>query len=368
MLSSLFSFAIQGCKTPIEPGKETAADTTSHNFSWQMFEYGDFYGTGHWSMIHDVAIVSSNDIWAVGEIYLKDTTGKNLGTNRCNAMHWDGVKWKLFKFQFRTFPEQPDTNAYICSSVCVLDSGKVIISSGEQVTFIKNEKQLKTEYIPVWVRKIWAGGSNDIYAVGSEGKIAHYDGKSWRKVESGTTMTLIDLFSNNGRDIYAVGGRFPDYDGVLLKGNADGFSVIAEGKASVKEEELFKPYFLGTGSMLWVSPSDTVYFGGGLFYAYKKGEMSLVSTLNGNKWGLNNDGHYWGYLSGIRGNADNDIALVGEGNTIRHYNGKSWRQLGMPYDYNSEYTWVSVDMKGNTIAAVGRSNSKGIIMILKRGE
>jgi len=44
----------------------TTMDTTSHDFSWQTFEFG---GQGGSSSFYDVAIVDENDIWAVGEIY-----------------------------------------------------------------------------------------------------------------------------------------------------------------------------------------------------------------------------------------------------------------------------------------------------------
>jgi hypothetical protein len=58
--------------------------------------------------------------------------------------------------------------------------------------------------------------------------------------------------------------------------------------------------------------------------------------------------------------------MVGEGNTIRHFNGVTWQQLGMSYNYNSEYTWTSVNMKNNLIVAAGYTNSKAVIMVLKR--
>ncbi|HEX2960573.1 MAG TPA: hypothetical protein VHO43_02210 [Ignavibacteriales bacterium] len=363
---SLILFSFPSCKSPIEPKNETGADTTSHNFSWQKWEFGDVYGTGYTSLFSDVAIINENDIWAVGDIKLKDTTGQT-DVMWINAMHWNGIEWKPFQFQFYDYPGLSSTFSYPANSVCILDSGKIIVSHANQVTFIKNQIQIKTEFTPVNIQRIWARSLTDIYAVGTQGEIAHYDGKSWKKIESGTTLDLIDVYSRDGKNIYATGEDFGGYYGVLLKGDANGFNVIAEGKPSVQPDQLFNPYFIGSAGLLWVSPSDTVYFGGSLLYAYKDGKMDYVKTLAGNKTGMNGNGYYWGYLTEMRGNGDNDIALVGGGNTIRHYNGKSWKQLGMPYNYNSEYTWTSVDMRGNTIAAVGWTNSNGAVMILKRG-
>ncbi|MGE5351701.1 MAG: hypothetical protein ACM3S2_12455 [Ignavibacteriales bacterium] len=365
LLSLTFTY-FQSCRSPVEPKRDIGPDTTSHNFSWQKWEFGDVYGTGYTSLFSDVAIINENDIWAVGDIKLKDTTGKT-DVLWINAMHWNGIEWKPFQFQFYDFPGLSSTFSYPAKAACVLDGGLVIVSHGNQVTFIKNEKQIKTEFIPVNIQRIWASSLTDIYAVGPQGGIAHYDGKSWKKIESGTTLDLLDVYSRDGKNVYVTGGDVLGYKGILLKGDVNGFNVIAEGKPSVGPDQLFNPYFIGLAGLLWVSPSDTVYFGGSLLYAYKDGKIDYVKTLAGNETGMNGNGYYWGYLLDMRGNGDNDIVLTGGGNTIRHYNGKSWKQLGMPYNYNSEYNWVSVDMKGNTISVAGWTNSNGALMILKRG-
>ena len=49
-------------------------DTTSHNRSWEVFYFGDYQH----SSIRDIAIISENDIWAVGEIYVADTSAEWL--------------------------------------------------------------------------------------------------------------------------------------------------------------------------------------------------------------------------------------------------------------------------------------------------
>lgn len=52
----------------------TTLDTTSHNFSYQTFEFGEPL-TGNSSRLYDVAIIDENNIWAVGEIYVNDSLG-----------------------------------------------------------------------------------------------------------------------------------------------------------------------------------------------------------------------------------------------------------------------------------------------------
>src|SRR5690606_22031490 len=73
----------------------TTMDTTSHNFTWQTFEFGIQTNV---SRLFDVAIINENDIWAVGEIYMNDSLG-NPDPSCYNAVHWDGLSWELKKIK-----------------------------------------------------------------------------------------------------------------------------------------------------------------------------------------------------------------------------------------------------------------------------
>jgi len=60
-------------------------DTTSHNFTFQTFTFGEHSS----SVLYDVAIVNDSSIWAVGEIYLNDSLGQP-DPIAYNSTHWDG--------------------------------------------------------------------------------------------------------------------------------------------------------------------------------------------------------------------------------------------------------------------------------------
>ena len=74
----------------------TTLDTTSHNFTWQTFEFGQHSS----SVLYDVAIIDENNIWAVGEIYMNDSLG-NPDPNLYNLIKWDGISWKPEKVYFK---------------------------------------------------------------------------------------------------------------------------------------------------------------------------------------------------------------------------------------------------------------------------
>ncbi len=71
MLFVLFT-GINCKKSPVSPPVNNGADTTSHNYAWQTFILGD----GNSSVLYDAAIIYDTLIYAVGEIYLKDSTGQ----------------------------------------------------------------------------------------------------------------------------------------------------------------------------------------------------------------------------------------------------------------------------------------------------
>ncbi|GAB6283729.1 MAG: hypothetical protein STSR0008_25320 [Ignavibacterium sp.] len=53
-------------------------DTTSHNFSFETWTFGGEAGS---SVLYDVAIIDENNIWAVGEIRISDTTSEAKTAN-----------------------------------------------------------------------------------------------------------------------------------------------------------------------------------------------------------------------------------------------------------------------------------------------
>ncbi|MCF8430437.1 MAG: glucosyl transferase, partial [Melioribacteraceae bacterium] len=77
--STNYTFFAQINGIPSNTVNITTMDTTSHDFTWQTFTFGD--GSGGSSYLNDVAIVDENNIWAVGMIY---DNGEKY-----NAVHWD---------------------------------------------------------------------------------------------------------------------------------------------------------------------------------------------------------------------------------------------------------------------------------------
>src|SRR5690606_5158442 len=83
--------------------------------------------------------------------------------------------------------------------------------------------------------KIWGTSSNDIYFVGRNGSIVHYNGSpgadGWTKIESGTDLSLSDIWSSNYGTIFSCGLRTALVKGVVLEtSDGNNWAVVAEGE------------------------------------------------------------------------------------------------------------------------------------------
>ncbi|MGA8265449.1 MAG: hypothetical protein WB779_13480 [Ignavibacteriaceae bacterium] len=179
-------------------------DTTSSNFTWQTFTFGAANaGSSHLS---DVAIIDENNIWAVGEIYMDDSTG-NPDPLRYNGAHWDGNGWTVIRIPYY-YQGQPYYNPI-----------QTVFAFGANDIWFAGNGVLHwdgSQYVPVplptnvWgqdqINKIWGSSSQDLYIVGNTGSIAHYNGSTWQKIESGTTTDIIDIWgvTNNSPLIYCT--------------------------------------------------------------------------------------------------------------------------------------------------------------------
>ena len=363
-LSPNETYQLQGFYAVNGEGQETnkmtvtTKDTTSSNYTWKMFSFG---GNSESSRLNDVAIINDTLAYAVGAIHLNNSSDRPY-----NLAVWNGNDWKLKKIQFYTFCGQQSLNSYPGEAVISLnDSTTWIASNNSEMAILNDSDEMNIKCLPVSVSKMWVMNNNEVYTVGVLGQIGHYKNGSWQKVESGTNLDLYDIYSSDGKTIYAAGGNYSNLTGVLLKSENNNWKIICEGKHIGVGQE-FNPYFPGAASTVWVSNNGNVYFGGEFLFRYAHGNLDYVKTLQGNYLGGNSYAQYWGLIAKIRGNSSNDIVFVGQRNTIMHFNGFRWQQLGTAYNPNSSYEWLSVAMKGNLIIAVGVKGTEATVMVLRR--
>ena len=334
---------------------------TSHNFTWQTFEFGEHSS----SVLYDVAIINENNIWAVGEIYTEDSyTYDSLGNwiDPYNSVHWNGNNWELVRIYYN----YNGSNIWSpIRTILAFSSNDIWFSAGihwNGIDFITKPMNIN---FPYQINKMWGTSSSDFYIVGNSGSIAHYDGTTWTIIESGTTLHLTDIYGDNKGNICSAGVDIPNIKGVVVKSNAtNSWNIMIEGEV-IDESQLFSKLF-GSFGAIWIDEIGTVYTGGNLMYEYKNNKWNYVTSLPENYIGGNPGTYYRGFINSIKGNASNDMIIAGDRNTLKHFNGLTWEQIGLPYSPNSGIIWARIAMKDNLAIAVGDEGIKAKIIMLKR--
>ena len=162
-------------------------DTTSHNFTFASWTFGTIGS----SVLYDVTIIDENNIWAVGEIQIADTSQNGYTTY--NAVHWDGSDWELKRIPYYSNGQ----NYYSgIKAILAFSENDIWFGTGNMIRW--NGTQFNSVYVGMGmtINKIWGTSSNDLYIVGTNGQIAHFNGQSWQRIESGTTLNINDIWGD----------------------------------------------------------------------------------------------------------------------------------------------------------------------------
>ena len=303
----------------------TTMDTTSHNFTFQSWTFGTIGN----SVLYDVAIIDENNIWAVGEIYVADTSIN--GYTKYNAVHWDGNNWELKRILYKG-------GFWTIRTIFAFNEDDIWFSA-----FVKYDGQNFIE-LPIpsiltgWsINKLWGSSSSDLYAVGNNGNIAHYNGQSWSKIESGTDLNINDIWGisdgNGGFNKYLAA-----YNAMLkLDANKNLSRIEAESGMHIFS--------------IWGYTNQLIYVVGGENDALYKNY----------KWEIIND-PLVNTLYRIKGQNYNDVFGISSLGTILHFNGYNWGSINVPV----ENIFLKLDVKGNVISTVGWQGKKAVITIIRR--
>ncbi|MCU7526783.1 MAG: hypothetical protein HF308_20115, partial [Ignavibacteria bacterium] len=333
-------------------------DTTSHDFHFRTF-----WVCNRSSSLRDVAIINENDIWAVGDMYMNLPEGKE-DYEPVGAVHWDGKEWKQIKLPavasptYNTFLTPNDILAFSPNDIWFANGG-VIHFDGKKVTKcywiadfpgnVDNPVLGKGKGIT----RLWGTSSNSIYAAGYKGAIAHFDGKTWKKIDCNTDLTIQDIWGSKdpltGEEVVlCVASRL--YSGDLPK-----VLRIKNDKVTELSIDGLPPSLCS----VWFMDLNKVYI---------TGDGHFVKNLNigTEKWDFFSRSftRYWS--DAVRGNDLNDIVLAGAFGDICHFNGKTWKTyLGNGTEYING-SLNGVDINGNTICAVGTTGSSSVIVLGQR--
>jgi hypothetical protein len=324
-------------------------DTTSHDFTWSM----DTLGVTA-SALNDLAIINDTLAYAVGEIYMRDSTGQ-IDPSAYNLAKWDGHQWQLLRIQFYDFCGQPSTGSYPTKSILAFSPTDIWIGkSGSQVVRWNGQSQTAPMCTPVSINRIWGESPNSVYAGGDNGGLAHYNGSTWQRVESGTNLDIMDIWGatnphTGDLEILALASTYrPDLHGcMLLKVTSNSATPLSTNGLS---QDLFSSWFV----------PERRYYAVGAGIHQKR-------MLSDSAWTVFPPGVVTRFFSGeVRGQGVNDVFVVGSFGEVVHFNGFSWQKYFSDVPIPSGYLGF-VEIKGNLMMATGQVNaSRGIVLIGRR--
>jgi hypothetical protein len=310
-------------------------DTTSHNFTWEL----DTLGDGDASYLSDVTIINDTLTYTVGDMYLRDSTGQ------FDRRAYNLARWELMRILFETFCGQPWVGPYPANAVFAFSEDEIWIAmAGSQTARWNGQAQ----GAPISVNKLWGTSSSDMYAVGVDGGIAHYDGASWTKIESGTMLSIKDVwgaFDSRTATIvvYAVASNklSAPHGKQVLRIQGSSVTVVSDSGLSTNLSGIwFQPdgrwYIVGDGIFDATSPNPTTVW---------NTSVNIITTF---------------YTEAVRGNGVNDLFVVGSAGEVLHYNGSTWKSF-REQTLLGNGSYRSVAVQGKMVMAVGFENDRAIV-------
>jgi len=231
LLITGFCFLSFTCNSPTGPG--ASAQPGSRNYSWTTDTLSPsvmFGATGY--NLTALSGSSPMDVW----------TGGTHITPQYNLFHYDGTKWTGWS-------------------------------------------------IPGEIWTILSFAPNDVWEGGNDGKIWHFDGKTWSQNFAYTSInaaivTIVNIYGLNPNDLYAVGAVLYDpgeiQRGFILHYDGKGWTEMYKANIQsqfirIRVEETGSAYVYGVRDD-WTSGGDTLLAETRLLYQFRNGILRQIDT------------------------------------------------------------------------------------------
>jgi hypothetical protein len=356
--------------TPTRTRTATPTQTPLCPPQWTIVSSPNTASESHF--LRDVAMVSANDVWAVG-YYVSSTTFRN----QTLIMHWDGSGWSIVSSP--NGGENVSNYLYGVSSVAPNDVWAVgwygnatgndrtltMHWDGAQWTIIDSPNPLPQGN---FLYAVDALSSNDVWAVGTGtgsgvGTVAiHWDGTSWQTVATPNTASFNRFHSVSGiaaNDVWAVGNSFNN-----STGHTETLTMHWDGSAWTyipSPNPVTEPSYL-TG-VAAISNNDVWAVG---YYQSSNSQRSLAMHWDGSEWSIvltpNPDPNphvEYLYINDIAALASNDVWAAGyysQGTGaafFMRWNGTAWVRVLAPTASTYDEIYGIAALASSDIWAVG---------------
>jgi hypothetical protein len=334
----------------------SANDYISHYSIPTIFHYD---GT-MWNKMSVWSWSSFSSVWG--------TSGDDLFVAESNdyagIIHFDGTCWS---YSYNPFLYGP---IILGSISAIWGSGTDVFAVGSQGILQRtgaswhymDSSDVKGLYA------IWGSAADDIFAVGYQGTILHYNGSTWSTMTnpiSKTSFWLNSVWGSSGSDVFAAGGYRDgtDYHRIILHYNGSTWSTMVDSLSGTA-------HFLNG---VWGSSGNDVFAVGmqGTILHYSEGPPATTTTTSGiastttttvsatttttipalpGEWKIESLPQQTNNLFDVWGSGGSDVFAVGDGGRIVHYDGNVWSSMDSGTTTSLLAAWGS---SGSDVFAVG---------------
>ncbi len=267
--------------------------------------------------------------------------------------HYDGVQWRemapprgVSSFLMRGVWGASGNDVYAVGAI--FDQAAVFHYNGASWT------QVNIPLVFHQLFAVWGSGPNNIFAVGREGVILHYDGQTWQTMNANTDAELRAIWGSGPNDIYVVGYDYLpilESKGVILHYDGNSWQTVF-GDPTAKFWSV------------WGFAADDVY---------ALADFAGVYHFDGQTWQQLEKDITWRFSRAyaLWGPSSNDLFAAGDNGLLVHYDGATWEdQVQGPLFWPSD-VWtdgVRVVMIGAGPKALRYDGSQWILENMPIGE
>ncbi|MBF0508317.1 MAG: hypothetical protein HQK57_05250 [Deltaproteobacteria bacterium] len=174
------------------------------------------------------------------------------------------------------------------------------------------------------LRSVWGNSGTDVFAVGDDGVILHYDGSGWG-ISSRVLYQFAGVWGTSGTNVLTVGTLLSS-SGVVQRYDGSTWSSMTSWGYPL--------------SCIWGSSATDIFAGG----------FNTILHYNGSGWtNMYDSSQSNDYFLSVWGSSGTDVFAAGA-RSIQHYNGTAWTAMSIPTSNTLRGLWGS---SGTNVFAVG---------------
>ena len=325
--------------TSVPYATPTPGPTTTVDGTWKIVSSPNVGAGTYGNQLNAVAVVSANDVWAVG--FSPHPSGTPLYIRRTLIEHWNGSNWRVV-----ASPNPAGKTYVVLNGVAAISANDIwavghsgdpssiplqtltmhwdgtswsLVPSPSPGTYNGN---VLTAVAAISANDVWAVGWYQSGSTGQEGGALtmHWDGTQWTVIPNPSRWTLYGVTAISSNDVWAVGEQS------ILHWNGTNWSNVSFPPPPGDSYQILEGISAVSANDIWaVGYSQFAYFYGYRYYP-------LAYHWDGRSWSVvPNAGNIDEYFHAVDAIAANDVWAVGDNGQTQHWNGANWSRVAAPY-------------------------------------